>query len=344
VAIQWGSWQYGGGNGMRVGLDISWSAVTFGSTTTTATVEVWTDNQYRYNDFQEIDISNNLGSNFDYNNQQTTTATKRLTRTYTHTYGANPATITFGATVRGTYNNITPSVSIASTTPTVPTPVAPTAPGISATPGNGFVDFSFTAPSSGGTGGVSYYQSSADNINWSNNPANPFRINGTNGTSVSGYIRAVNAYGQAGPSAGASATPRTTPGPPTSFTSNTSTFGQVSLSWAAPSSNGGSGVTGYVLRNGSTVLQNSTATSYTHTGLSPYTDYSYTVTARNIVGEGAAASLTAKTLGGIGKIWNGTSWVTVLPKVWNGSSWINSQTRIYDGVGSTESDKWKYGI
>jgi hypothetical protein len=120
MAIQWGSWQYGGGNGMRVGLDISWSGVTYGSTTTTATVEVWTENQYTYSDSQSINISNNLGSDFIYNNTQGGSPTKRGTRTYLYTYGANPGSVTFGATVEGTYNNISPSVSIASTTPTVP--------------------------------------------------------------------------------------------------------------------------------------------------------------------------------------------------------------------------------
>jgi hypothetical protein len=92
------------------------------------------------------------------------------------------------------------------------------------------------------------------------------------------------------------------------------------------------------------VLQNTGATSYTHTGLAPYTDYSYTVTARNDAGEGAAASLTAKTLGGVAKVWNGTAWLTTLPKVWNGTAWLDSQARMYDGVGATEDAKWKHGI
>ena len=128
------------------------------------------------------------------------------------------------------------------------------------------------------------------------------------------------------------------PSAPQSFAANTSTFGQISLSWAAPASNGGSAVTSYVLRNGATVLQNTLGTSYTHTGLSPYTDYSYTVTAANSAGEGSAASLTAKTMGGICKVWNGSTWVVALPKVWNGTSWVNAQARIWDG------SEWKYGI
>lgn len=344
MAITWGSWKYGGGNGMRVGLDISWSGVTYGSTTTTATVEVWTENQYTYDDNQAIDISSNLGSNFSYNNTQGGSATKRGTRTYLYTYGANPGTVTFSATVTGTYNSVSPSVSVASTTPTVPTPSPPSAPSVSSSPYNGGITVTYGAPSDGGTGGVSYYQYSTDASNWYTTPSNPFNVGGTNGSSVTVYVRAVNAYGQAGSYASTSSTPRTTPSEPTSFTANNSVFGQLTLSWGAPSSNGGESVDGYVLRTGSTVLQNTGATSYTHTGLSPYTDYSYTVTARNDAGEGGAASLTIKTMGGIAKVWNGTAWVTTLPQVWTGAAWANAQARMYDNVGATEDAKWKHGI
>ena len=262
MAIQWGSWVYSSGNGMRVGLDISWSGVDSGSSSTTATVQIWTQNQYSYNDAQTISYVN-LGGNTNYTNNAGTTAVLRATRTYTHTYGADPATITFGATLSGLYNGGNPSVSIASTTPTRPSPPPPPPP-----------------------------------------PPPPVYA----------------------------------PSAPQSFAANTSIFGQIGLSWSAPASDGGSAVTSYVLRNGATILQNNGATSYTHTGLSPYTDYSYTVTAANAVGEGAAASLTAKTMGGICKVWNGSSWVVALPKIWNGTSWVDAQARVWDG------SEWKYGI
>jgi hypothetical protein len=164
-------------------------------------------------------------------------------------------------------------------------------------------------------------------------------------------------YAQAGPNfSGAGAIPSSpppppppTPPPPTpptvtvpsapqSFAADTSTVGQIGLSWAAPASNGGAAVTSYALRNGATLLQNTAATSYTHTGLSPFQDYSYTVTAVNSAGEGAAASLTAKTIGGIFKVWNGSAWVVALPKVWNGTSWVDSQVRVWNG------SQWSYGI
>jgi hypothetical protein len=58
VAIVWGSYTNNNSNGMRVGLDISWSAVDSSSTSTTATVAVWTQNTYNYNDGQSISYTN----------------------------------------------------------------------------------------------------------------------------------------------------------------------------------------------------------------------------------------------------------------------------------------------
>jgi titin len=224
--------------------------------------------------------------------------------------------------------------SSATSTPRT-TPGAPT--NVTSTPGNGSVSIAFGAPSSNGGNAVSAYQYSTDNSTFVATPSNPFTINGANGTAITIYVRAVNAAG-AGTSASATSTPRQPPSAPTSFAGNNATFAQIGLSWGAPSSDGGNAVTSYVLRNGSTILQNSIATSYTHTGLLPYEDYSYTVTAVNAGGEGTQASLTIKTLGGIAKVWNGTSWITTLPKVWNGTSWVDAQARMWNGT------EWKHGI
>ena len=188
----------------------------------------------------------------------------------------------------------------------------------------------------GGNTPVSYIYSTND-VNFEAAPASPFNVNGTNGTAITVYVRASNAAGSS-TSVSTTSTPRTVPSAPTSFSANASTLGQVTLSWAAPSSNGGNGVTSYVLRTGGTVLQNTSATSYTHTGLSPNTTYSYTVTAANAAGEGAASSVSATTIGGRVKIWDGSSWVTIFPQVWNGSAWVTAQARIWTGT------EWKFGL
>lgn len=226
-----------------------------------------------------------------------------------------------------------PSASTTSTPRTLPGAPA----SVTSTPGNGSVSIGFTAPSSDGGSAVTSYQSSTDNATWSTIATNPFTVAGTNGTAVTVYVRAVNVVG-AGAQNNATSTPRTVPSAPQSFAGSNTTFGQLSLSWAAPSSNGGNAVSSYVLRTGSTVLQNTSATSYVHTGLSPYTDYSYTVTAANAAGEGTAASLTVKTMGGVAKVWNGTAWVTILPKVWNGTAWVEAQARMWNGT------SWVHGI
>ena len=285
MAIVWGSWRYGGSgssaNGMRVGLEISWSGVDSGSTSTTATIGVYTANQYNHNNNQKLTYGGSISGTTSYNNTQGSgTTTKRATKSYTHSYGANPATFTFTASLSGHYLGITPSVSVSSTTPTRPSPPPPAPPPPTPPP-----------------------------------PTPP-------------------------PPTPPPPTPPTVtvPSAPQSFAADTSTVGQIGLSWAAPASNGGAAVTSYALRNGATLLQNTAATSYIHTGLSPFQDYSYTVTAVNSAGEGAAASLTAKTIGGIFKVWNGSAWVVAFPKVWNGTSWVDSQARVWNG------SQWSYGI
>lgn len=222
-------------------------------------------------------------------------------------------------------------------TNTVTTPSVPGAPGVSSTPNNGFISVSYSAPGSDGGTGITSYQYSANGGAWTTTPSNPFNISGANGTAITVAVRAVNGAGEGG-STSTTNTPRTVPTAPTSFAGNNSTFGQLVLSWAAPSSNGGAALTTYKLFNGATLLQNSLSTSYTHTGLLPYTDYSYTVVASNVAGDSPVASLTVKTMGGIAKVWNGTTYVTVLPKVWNGTTWTDAQARMWNGT------EWKHGI
>jgi hypothetical protein len=255
---------------------------------------------------------------------------------------ASPFTITglTNGTAQTVYvvadNNAGLTSASASTTATPRTvPGAPAS--VTSTPSNGSVSIGFTAPSSDGGSAVTSYQHSTDNANWTTTPTNPFTVSGANGTAITVYVRAVNAAG-AGAQNNATSTPRTVPSAPQSFAGSNTTFGQLSLSWAAPSSNGGNDVSSYVLRTGATVLQNTSATSYVHTGLSPYTDYSYTVTAANAAGESTAASLTVKTMGGVANVWNGTAWVTILPKVWNGTAWVNAQARMWNGT------SWVHGI
>ncbi len=90
---------------------------------------------------------------------------------------------------------------------------------------------------------------------------------------------------------GAGPADTTPPSVPAGLASPAQTSNSVSLSWNAASDNsGGSGVAGYdVYRNGS-LAGSPTGTSYTVSGLSPSTSYSFTVRARDNAGNASAQS------------------------------------------------------
>jgi hypothetical protein len=90
------------------------------------------------------------------------------------------------------------------------------------------------------------------------------------------------------------------PGPPSSLTAGAASA-QVSLSWAAPSSDGGAPITGYNVYM-STVpaaqgakIASVTTTGYSATGLSDGTTYYFEVTALNSAGEGPASAQVSAT-------------------------------------------------
>jgi len=103
---------------------------------------------------------------------------------------------------------------------------------------------------------------------------------------VSAASTAVSATTQSG-----SVTDTTAPSVPTGLTAGTTTSTSVPLSWTASTDNaGGSGVAGYEVYRGSTLVGTTTSTSYTVTGLTAATAYSFTVRAKDIAGNVSAAS------------------------------------------------------
>src|SRR5881396_1732918 len=75
---------------------------------------------------------------------------------------------------------------------------------------------------------------------------------------------------------------------PTGLTASAVSSSQINLSWAASSDN--VGVTGYRVYRGGTQIATTTTTSFTNTGLSPSTTYSYTVAAFDAAGNLSAQS------------------------------------------------------
>jgi len=67
-------------------------------------------------------------------------------------------------------------------------------------------------------------------------------------------------------------------------TPSTSASGAITVTWSAPADDGGSGISGYqVLRGGTAIADLGVVGTYTDTGLTPGTSYTYTVRAKNAV-------------------------------------------------------------
>lgn len=131
---------------MRVGYSLTRSRVTSSSSSVTFTVNIYTQNQYRYNDNQTMNLSGDkLGGNFNYSNTSGSNssgggAIKRATRKYTYKYTDYKKSHTLISTtlrVSGAYNGVTPSVNVKYVVPARPYKV-PTAPtGVKANWSNG---------------------------------------------------------------------------------------------------------------------------------------------------------------------------------------------------------------
>ena len=184
----------------------------------------------------------------------------------------------------------------------------PTPPGqvtnVTATAGNASATVSWTAPSGGGASSyivTPYIGSAAQTATTvtGSPPATSTTITGlTPGTAYTFTVQAVNGSGNGPVSAHSnSVTPSgaTAPAAPTNVSASPAT-GQAQVSWTAPSNNG-SPITGYTVTPfiGSTAqtpvpVSNGSATSAAVTGLTNGTAYTFTVSATNSIGTGAAST------------------------------------------------------
>jgi hypothetical protein len=262
----------------------------------------------------------------------TTTLYTGANRTFTETGLANGTSYTYTVSAtNGVGTSATDSAS--ATTWNVPGTPAPTAAA-----GIREVTVTFADVAANGSA-VSSYNYSLDDVNWSGAITSPHTITGlANGTSYTVRVRANNAVGTSATGTATAVTTASLPSNPTSLTANAGTFGVIGLSWTA--SNGNGYAVTYTVKRGGTTLGTTTSTTFNDTTVAPSTAYTYTVTASTSVGSSGDASVSATSLGGIVRVWNGTDWTTQvgLTKVWDGSAWVTAQARVWNG------SEWKYGI
>lgn len=112
----------------------------------------------------------------------------------------------------------------------------------------------------------------------------------TNGTTYHFMIKATNAGGDSPSSEGVSATPVTVPGIPIGIKA-TAGDGQATVSFTAPTDNGGSPITGYIVTsNPGNITATGTGKTIAVTGLTNGTAYTFTVKAINAVGNSAGST------------------------------------------------------
>jgi fibronectin type 3 domain-containing protein len=178
-------------------------------------------------------------------------------------------------------------------------PGAPTAFAAAAGPGVGEIQLSWQPPSETGASPVDGYK-----VYRANATNDPYELVATlsdmaiftdsglpTGATRFYKINATNANGEGLQSASASASTFDVPGAPTGLSASRGD-GQVTLTWTAPTNDGGAPLTGYALYRGTSSGTTSflanlgTGTSHTDTGLTNGATYYYQVAAKNLAGEG----------------------------------------------------------
>ena len=201
--------------------------------------------------------------------------------------------------------------SAAQSLPITPRTVAGVPTGVTGAARDAAVELEWVAPVDNGGASITGYKveySSNAGTTWdvfSSSATSPTMVTGlTNGQAYVFRVSAVNVAGTGAAGQSGSVTPRTVAGAPTGVT-GTPGNAQVSLSWTAPASNGGSPITGYTVDSSSdggttwTPAITSATTSATVVGLTNGAAYVFRVAAVTATGPGSfgqSAAVTPRTL------------------------------------------------
>ena len=183
------------------------------------------------------------------------------------------------------------------------------------------INLSWNAPASDGGSTITGYEieRSADGgSTWSTITSNTGSAGTTysdtglaHSTTYTYRVSAINSVGTSVPSSTASATTfNVVPSPPTGLTA-TAQLLKINLNWNAPSDNGGTPITGYMIErstdNGSTwstIVSNTgnVGTTYLDTNVLPLTTYTYRVSAINDIGTGNPSNTASASTPSVGPI------------------------------------------
>jgi titin len=184
-----------------------------------------------------------------------------------------------------------PSSEVVNATPRQSVPPGPPT-NLNAAVGNGYAYLTWDAPTSG-SDPVDYYILYKNGEDISHPTARWFNVTGlVNGVTCNFTVRAHSAAGNGALSAQVSAVPYTVPGVPQNLRVETGDA-RATLTWAAPSFDGGRAVDSYSVYQNGAYIATVGATSLQVTNLTNGMTYAFTVKAHNLAGLGAAAIVNA---------------------------------------------------